>query len=349
MFALDCDYCFHRNKKTDWEFSRMEVIIFEKFICDLAELLEEKEEVEVIWHGGEPLVRGLDFYGKVIDIAAQYSKGKRINHCLQTNGMLINQSWAKFFKVNDFKVGVSIDGPEAFHDVFRKTKERTGSFSKVIAAIELLQGYEIPLGIVVVVHAVNAQYPKEIFDFAKHLGVKKIQISPCVETEDGSRTSFSVKPKEFARFICKIYDLWVKEGDAGIEIGYVNDIVDTFLGMEARNCILSDNCHGFLVLEANGDIKPCEDLFGEKAVFGNITQNSLGEIVSSVAYKSFYERISTKRKYKCGECEWFEICRGGCPHQWKSFKTGKTILCESNKIIFQYIAESIQWLYSRKT
>lgn len=144
-----------------------------------------------------------------------------------------------------------------------------------------------------------------------------------------------------------MYDLWVKEDDPSIEIGYINDIVDTFLGIESRNCILSDNCHGFLVLEANGDVKPCEELFGKKIVFGNITKNSLSGIVSSGDYKSFYETISAQRRHKCGGCEWFGVCQGGCPHQWKNFETGKTLLCEANKIIFQHIAKSIYGLYSK--
>lgn len=181
---LSCSYCFHRDKKVSSEFSRMKIVIFEKFIRDLI-ALKEKGEIEIIWHGGEPLMRGLDFYEKVIAIISPYSKEKNINHCLQTNGILVNEEWAKFFKFNNFKIGISTDGPEVLHNVFRKTKARISSFGKVVAAIELLQSYEIPLGIVVVVHSMNARHPKEIFDFAKQLGIKKIQISPCVEIKDG--------------------------------------------------------------------------------------------------------------------------------------------------------------------
>lgn len=345
---LACEYCFHRNKNQD-DFSRlMSISDFEKFFDSWLKAFPNQEKFEIIWHGGEPMLRGIDFYKEVINvISGRPSMKNKISHCLQTNGLLVNDKWAEFFKKNNFKIGLSIDGPERIHDTYRKSRNNQGTFQRTMKSVEILRNHDIAFGQVVVVHKGNIDHPEEIFSFVKELKVNKLQISPCFELDGGARSSFSVSPVQFGRFICKIFDLWIEEDNPEISIGYLDDIVESFLGYDCFNCLLSDRCHNFLVFDWNGDVRPCETIFNENVIFGNIRDSELGEIINSEMYKNFYSAISKRRKDVCGECEWFEICKGGCPHHWPSFEVGKTSLCEANKVIFNHIGQSIRDIYSK--
>lgn len=326
----------------------MSVDCFDKFLLSWMKILPNNGEFEIIWHGGEPLLRGIDFYKQVVEITFKHSDNKRnFSHCLQTNGTLINEGWAKFFKENNFKVGLSIDGPLESHNFYRKDKNDKIILKKIKDNVLILQEHSVSFGQVVVVHSGNVDCPQEIFDFSKKLGVTKIQISPCFEIEENKALPFSIHPEQFGIFICKLYDIWLKEDNPKISIGYIDDIVESFLGYDCFNCLLSDRCNNFLVIDWDGNVKPCEELFGNKIIFGNINEKSIEEITASSLYSNFYSRISQRRKDVCGNCGWFEICKGGCPHHWPSFHAGKTVLCEANKIIFGHIGESIKNIYSK--
>lgn len=345
---LSCDYCFHRNKNQNNFSKTMSISNFENLFLNWVETLPSDGSFEIIWHGGEPLLRGIDFYKRAVDIVSAHSTvNRKISHCLQTNGLLIDKYWAEFFKKNNFNIGLSVDGPRKIHDLYRKSRNGLGSFERIMSNIAVLKDYNISFGQVAVVHNGNVNYPEEIFEFIKKLKVNKLQISPCFEIDNGKRLLFAINPKQFGEFMCKLYDLWIKEDNPEISIGYLDDIVESFLGYECFNCLLSDRCHNFLVLDWNGDVRPCEYVFGEEIIFGNIKEMSLIGIVNSEAHKHFYNSISQRRKEVCGDCEWFEICKGGCPHHWVNFETGKTALCEANKIIFNHIGSSIHSIYSK--
>lgn len=306
-----------------------------------------RKELELVWHGGEPLIRGLDFYSRAVMFAKKTSEPElKIIHCLQTNGTLINKNWAEFFKQNTFKVGVSLDGPEALHNQFRRYKNGNGSFADVMRGIELLASQNVKYGMVTVVSSANIDCPDEIFQLAKDLKVEKLQISPCVEVGKG-KAPFTVSPKKFGLFMCRLYDLWIEENNPDLSIGYLEDVVDVLLGRECNNCILGDHCHNFMVFDWNGQLSPCEDLFARHESFGNIKTTSLRSVLDSGARRGFYQRISEQKVKSCGHCEWFEMCKGGCPYQWKSFKSGKTHLCLGNKILFEHVSQSIEKMYSQ--
>ena len=343
---LACDYCFHRNKVQDDFSKRLDYSIFEKFFIEWLELLPEKGDFDIIWHGGEPTLRGIEFYEMVAYLVSSHSTNERkLTNCIQTNGVTITEEWADFIRDNHFNVGLSIDGPKKLHDSYRKTRAGKGSFEDISKAMNIFRNKNISFGVVIVINGGNVLYPKEIFEFMKEQGIKKVQLSPCMEIGKGNDESpYSVALNQFASFICKLFDLWVAEGNPKISIGYIDDIVDSILGEEYYNCILSDRCHDFIVLDWNGDILPCETLFNKKVCFGNIIESSLKSIV--INNQGYYKKISEVRMDKCKSCEWFSLCQGGCPYHWPSMGEGKTSFCESNKKIFKHIASSIKDIYS---
>ena len=344
---LQCDYCFHRHKRQQAH-ALMTSQTVACFISQFMECTPDHLETEIIWHGGEPLLWGLSRFKQAVEIcASNASTSVQLTHCIQSNGTLINKQWAQFFKDHNFKVGLSIDGPLNFHDAFRRDRHNGGTFTRVMKAADCLHSAEIDFGMVIVVHARNVESPRDILRMIHNLGVKKVQISPCMEVgHQEPKDNYSITSHQFARFMCEMYDLWASMSDGTLSIGYLEDIVNTVLGDECDNCLLCDGCHNFLVLDWNGDIKPCEDLFGKSVIFGNIHQTHLSNILASDQYRIFYQLISDRKHTTCSSCEWFELCKGGCPYQWPSYEAGKTALCVANQIIFRHITSSLKKAYA---
>ena len=100
--------------------------------------------VTITWHGGEPMLAGLDFYREAVEAERELRPpGMESRNNLQTNGLLLDESWCRFLAENRFDVGVSIDGPAAVHDRYRKDASEQGTFDRVVRGIRLLQSHGI--------------------------------------------------------------------------------------------------------------------------------------------------------------------------------------------------------------
>ena len=142
---MDCEYCYYLEKSglyQERKQKRMSDETLERFTQAYIEC-QTSPFVQFTWHGGESLLRGLDFYRKALKFQRQYGQGREIQNCIQTNGLLLNDEWCRFFKDNDFLVGISIDGPEAMHDRYRKDCGGRGTFTRVMRGIERLHHHEV--------------------------------------------------------------------------------------------------------------------------------------------------------------------------------------------------------------
>lgn len=341
---IRCGYCFHRNKNQADPVTLMTIDIAEKFIQQYIEAYPNAEEYEFIWHGGEPTMAGLSFFNTVVEIQNRFTpNGKQFVNGIQTNGILINQEWAEFFKKNKFKVGVSIDGPQLLHDAYRVSAKGKGTYEKAVAAICLLQKNGIEVGCSAVIHSGNVNYPELIFGTLLSLGIKTFRLGPCIEVGRSGFESYSLKPLQFSKFVTRMFDLWWELDDPSIEIGFIADVIDGFKTGYSPCCVLSDDCKQFLVFDWDGSVKSCENLLGENQALGNIWNDSLKNILAKPQgrYFQLYDKIDGLRAASCSSCEWFEMCRGGCPYQWDLTKW-KTYLCEDHKIIFRHIGERLE-------
>ena len=128
---LACEYCYYLEKSKFYPDVKNHIMtdqILEKFIKEYMEC-QTMQEVLFTWHGGETLMRPISFYKKALELQRKYAGGRQIDNCIQTNGTLLNDEWCQFFKENNFLVGVSIDGPQEFHDEYRKNKLDKLSFA----------------------------------------------------------------------------------------------------------------------------------------------------------------------------------------------------------------------------
>lgn len=248
---LACDYCYYLEKSKLYVNNPKHVMsdeLLEKFIEEYINS-QTMPQVLFTWHGGETLMRPLAFYKKAMELQKKYANGRTIDNCIQTNGTLLTDEWCEFFKENNWLVGVSIDGPQEFHDEYRKNKLGKPSFVKVMQGINLLKKHGVEWNAMAVVNDFNADYPLEFYNFFKEIGSHYIQFAPIVERitphQDGRHLAsladkeksteladFSVSPEQWGDFLCALFDEWVKQ-DVGTCFNVYsyeeNDFVETSL------------------------------------------------------------------------------------------------------------------------
>ncbi|NQW03276.1 MAG: radical SAM protein [Acidobacteria bacterium] len=181
---LDCKYCFYLEKErlypgtTDWGMSDE---VLESFIRQHIEAHAQLPVVSFAWQGGEPTLRGVEFFERVVALQQQYAEGREIENAIQTNGILIDDECRTFLAEHKFLVGLSIDGPEALHDRYRVDRGGQPTFRDVMRALELLKKHKVAFNTLTVVNQENVKHPLEVYRFLRETGSGFIQFIPVVE------------------------------------------------------------------------------------------------------------------------------------------------------------------------
>ncbi len=314
---------------------------FIEFYKQWVHAIPENEQCDIIWHGGEPTLRGIKFYEQVFEACFLLTPANKIvSHAMQTNGVSMTPRWANLFRHYGIQVGVSIDGPAALHNSLRVNSLGLGTFDKAMRSYKLLTSLGMSTGVVVVVNKYNVHHPEAIFRFMHVNNIKRLQLSPCLEI--GSEPDdYSINGIEFADFICKLYDLLIESDDPDVSIGFIEDIVKFMLGYEHENCMLNDKCHNFAVLDWTGEIKSCDGMRNRQVKIGDLGNGGIASQPFQSKWRDVHEVISKSRLDNCAHCSWYQICHGGCPYHWPDNGPEKTIFCEAHKSIFTHIANSM--------
>ncbi len=353
---LACKYCFYLDKTqffSDDEIFRMSDDVLEKFTKDYIEALGNIPEINFSWQGGEPTILGVDFFRKAVELQKKYANGKKITNALQTNGTLINDEWCEFFKENNFLIGVSIDGPRELHDAFRVDKKNEGSFDNVVQGIEFLKKHKVDFNALTVVNQLNSQHPLKVYHFLKNLGVEFIQFIPIVEQKvfdpksevQADVTDFSVKPKEFGKFLSKIFDEWVTKDVGKTFVQQFDAALGNWLGVGGSVCVYSAICGNSVILEHNGDLYSCDHFMYPDYKLGNIMEKDLRKMVYSEFQIQFGRDKFLAVPTQCKECKVVFACRGGCPkHRFLTTsknEKGLNYLCKGFKYFYLHIAPAM--------
>ncbi|MBC7321228.1 anaerobic sulfatase maturase [bacterium] len=335
---LGCKYCFYSPKENLYQetYKRMDLDVLEIMI---KKVLEIGENITFCWQGGEPTLMGLPFYKMVIKYQEKYRKdGQRINNAFQTNGILIDEEWAEFFKENNFLVGLSIDGPSNLHDEYRLTKDGKPTHHIVLSKLKLLQRYKVDFNILTVVNDKNSKKPEALFRYFRELGVEYMQFIPCLEKDkDGKIAGFSVDPVSYGNFLCIMFDKWYNNGKPEC---YIREYEEWLIAYAygVNPCMFKPYCEGALVIEYNGDVYPCDFFVEPEWYLGNIREDSLEDIYNGGLYRRFSERKHIVDE-RCLKCKWLNLCWGGCP-KFRIDKKGKHInysyYCSSYQKFFNY-------------
>ena len=345
--TLACSYCQYLShlagENSNLVMSRE---ILHKSISQLLSLPSRK--VTFIWHGGESLLAGKDFYEDAICLQQQCQKGtQKVVNNIQTNATLLNQEWIDFLQKNNFNISISLDGPSEIHNIHRLYPSRKGSFTHVMQAVEFLMVKKAKFGLLVVLTKDSVNKAMEIYDFFISHDFKRFDFLPCIEInkETGEMIGSSITASEFADFMIQVFDLWIKDDNPNIHIRYFDNILTGLLGGEPNLCKFAGTCGNFITIDCNGDIYPCDNFIGyRKLKFGNILNDDLQTIIENDKYKDFVKRINTI-KPECSKCEWYQICRDGCPYYRYMFRqnfSDENYFCEARKSIFKHIERRVK-------
>ena len=359
---LRCKYCYYLEKGKFYSSSDSHVMDGESLEIFIKDYIESQpsEVITFNWHGGEALLRPLDFYKKIISLQKKYGVGSEITNTIQTNGTLLTTEWCEFFKENNWLVGLSIDGPQRLHDYYRLSHKGGSSFNEVMRGIDLLNKNGVEWNILATVNAVNADYPEETYTFLKNLGTQFIQFTPVVERikesgmlatpldDDAVIADFSVSPEKWGRFMCKIFDIWVKSDVGRIYVQLFDATLANRMGVPSPVCTMAKNCGDALAVEFNGDVYSCDHFVFPKYKLGNIHRQPLWKMSISSQQKKFGSKKSDSLPKKCLECPHLWGCHGECPRNRfiKTEEKGKRInyLCEGYKMFFEHITPSIDFM-----
>lgn len=362
---LACDYCYYLEKSNLYKDNPKHVMsdsLLEKFIEEYINS-QTMSQVLFTWHGGETLMRPISFYKKAIELQKKYARGRTIDNCIQTNGTLLNDEWCRFFKENNWLVGVSIDGPQEFHDEYRRTKQGRPSFVNVMKGIQLLNKHQVDWNALAVVNDFNADYPLDFYHFFKEIGCHYIQFSPIVERiykhgdgrhlasvedEEVELSDFSITPRQWGNFLCAIFDEWVKEDVGTYFIQLFDATLANWMGEQPGICTMAKTCGHAGVMEFNGDVYSCDHFVFPKYRLGNIHSKTLVEMLYSEKQQKFGQDKFDTLPTQCKQCKYVFACNGECPkNRFSKTSTGESglnYLCAGYYQFFDHVAKYMDFM-----
>lgn len=366
---LACEYCYYLEKKNlykDASADRRHVMsddMLERFIKMYIES-QSMPQILFSWHGGETLMRPLSFYKKVIELQKKYGGGLVIDNSIQTNGTLLTDEWCRFFKDNNWLVGVSVDGPQEFHDEYRRNNIGAPSFHKVMRGINLLKKHAVEWNALAVVNDFNADYPLDFYHFFKEIECRYIQFTPIVEriiphtdgrtlaspmdAHDAPLADFSVSPAQWGEFLCTIFDEWVKNDVGQYFIQLFDSTLANWAGVQPGVCTMARTCGHAGVMEFNGDVYSCDHFVFPEYKLGNIREKTLVEMMYSDRQQKFGTDKYDSLPGQCRRCKYLFACNGECPkNRFTVTADGEpslNYLCEGYYRFFEHVAPYMDFM-----
>lgn len=361
---LNCTYCYYLEKEKMYPGTRDFRMSPETLETYIQQFIEQTPgpEIAFAWQGGEPTLLGLEFFQRAIALQKKFCPpGKRVSNALQTNGTHLDRDWCRFFRQNQFLIGLSLDGPQEIHDAYRVDKGGKPTWSRVMAGLELLKSEGVEFNTLTVVNSRTSQYPREIYKFLRRHGSGFMQFIPIVErVGHGSIlapppdlspeaemqveypvTEWSVRPGAYGRFLCAIFDEWIQRDVGKVFVQIFDVMLGIWAGRGASLCVFMETCGSALALEHNGDLFSCDHYVYPEFKLGNIHQHHLAELANSPQQRAFGLAKRDSLPRYCRECEVRFACHGECPkHRFLKTPDGEpglNYLCAGYKKFLHHI------------
>lgn len=363
---LACKYCYYLEKNNLYQNSHRHLMSDEMLEQFTREYIEAQTMPQVLftWHGGEPLMRSIDFYKKALALQKKYAHGKQIDNVIQTNGTLLTDEWCEFFAKNHWLVGISIDGPQEYHDHYRVTPAGKPSWEKVMQGISLLKKHRVEWNAMAVVNAYNAEHPLEFYHFFRDNGCQYLQFTPIVERltehEDGRTLASladdreipladaSVTPQQWGNFLCTIFDDWVRHDVGKTFVEIFDCTLANWMGVLPGICAYSKECGHAGVMEHNGDVYSCDHFVFPEYKLGNIREQSLIDMLYGEKQQAFSRLKHTSLPRQCKECDMEFACHGECPknrfEKDKYGEPGLNYLCQGYYQYYSHVAPYMDFM-----
>ena len=365
---LACRYCYYLEKGEYYGHASgqhfMSDATLERYIREYIQT-QTSPEVCFTWHGGEPLLRPLDFYRKAMRLQALYADGRRISNCLQTNGLLLTTDWCRFLHDEGWLVGLSIDGTQAMHDAYRLSRNGTPSWEKVMRAVEQLDRYHVEWNAMATVHQGNVDRPLEFYTFFRNtLGCRFLQFTPVVERErvgvsDGPRLAqvgdeecrlapYSVLPHQWGNFLCTVFDEWVRHDVGYTFVQLFDATLAGWMGVQPGVCTYAEECGHAAVMEYNGDVYSCDHFVFPRHRLGNIHTHTLPQMLYGEKQTAFSRLKRDALPGQCRRCPWLKACHGECPRlrfaRTADGEPGLNFLCAGYQRYFSHVAPYMDFM-----
>jgi uncharacterized protein len=366
---LNCTYCYYLEKEKLYPNDKQKWFMSEKMLeTFIAQYIYSNPASSVLftWHGGEPVMRGMEFFEKIIALQRKYAEGKTIENSIQTNGTTLTEDWCRFFRDNHFLVGFSIDGPEHCHDHYRRYKSGQPSFAKAMKGMELLQKFQVEYNTLSVVNDYNSKFPLEIYRFLKGIGSRYMQFTPIVEwidphakqdelsilhatsAKEALIAKWSVDPVDYGNFLIHIFDEWVRKDVGEYFVITFDCMLANWMGVPPSLCIFAETCGHAGIIEYNGDVYSCDHYVFPEYKLGNISEKSLLTLMNSPFQKQFGLSKRDALPAYCNKCRFLDICFGECPKNRiinaPDGEPGLNYLCKGFKLFYDHIEPYMDYM-----
>jgi len=345
---LRCQYCFYEdisNNRTEKSMGIMSESTVQVLLENSFQLVDAGGTVSFAFQGGEPTVAGLPFFEKFTTEAERLCPaGVNLTFSIQTNGTLLNEAWANFFRQHQFLVGISLDGCKDLHNQFRVDEENAGTWNQAVRSLRLLQKFKVKTNALCVVTKQCARHPGQVYTGLKKLGVDYMQFIPCLDPIglDRGGMAFSLTPARYGQFLCRLFDLWYDDWANGQyrSIRLFDEYVHLILGDAPGTCSTCGKCGSYFVVEGDGSVYPCDFFVLDKWKLGTLGATTLEEIASGERLHAFFQ-WGTEKPPECTECRWRRLCNGGCKNDWIAGPTPHNYFCPAFRQFFTYAEERL--------
>lgn len=337
---MRCRYCFY----ADVADSRA-VRDYGMMSLDTLEILVEKVLAETTvactfgFQGGEPTLAGLDFYRRLLEFEKKHNRNNvAVSHSIQTNGLAVTPEWAEFWAANNFLVGVSVDADKRRHDDMRIDAAGKGTHNRCLAACRILDRYAVRYNILAVVTKGMAAHPDRTYRHYRERGFQYLQFIPCLDDLEGNASSHSLDAETYGKFLCRLFDLWLRDFMNGeyCSIRMFDNWIGILLGEPPESCDMVGRCRPYLLVEGDGTVFPCDFYAVDAYRMGNIVTDSIADLLEGEAARRFAAE-SYASDPRCGECEFYALCRGGCRrHREPLAESPANMYCESYRKFFAH-------------
>lgn len=341
---MDCTYCYVPGRKDNMimEDEVLRVLIAKVLRCSLVQ-----KQIEFLWHAGEPLAAGMDFYMRALQHINCYNHRRLgVRNTIQTNGTLLDDRWAHFLAEHDFGVGLSIDGPAELHDRCRRRWDGRGTHAAAMRALDALRRAGIEPGVICVLRRDSLDYPDEIFRFFRDAGFKWLGFN-VEEVENAHRRSSLTEGAHVAApqtaaayrlFMERLFSLWCAS-DRRLRIREFDDVLGVLLTKQKDPGYFrqpdESRAHRIITVLKTGSLTSfAPELAGaankefDDFIIGNIVRDEIEDAFCSPVFKKLAAAVQEGTFACARKCKHFDFCGGGFVSN-KYFENGSFVSTET--------------------
>ncbi|HEY4415165.1 MAG TPA: anaerobic sulfatase maturase [Verrucomicrobiae bacterium] len=375
---LDCKYCFYLDKEALFDrgarFRMSEEVLSAYIQQQIA--AQRGSEILFAWQGGEPTLMGVDFFERAVALQRLHAGGRTVQNAFQTNGVLLDDAWGEFLKRENFLVGLSIDGPQPLHDLYRVDKGGKPTFERVMRGLGMLKKHGVDFNTLTVVHRENAKHPLEVYNFLKEIGSGFLQFIPLVErlpaaestarglthappptagTAETQVTEWTVRAPDYGEFLVGMFEEWVRQDVGKVYVQLFDVSLGLWMGQPSGLCLFRETCGDAVALEHNGDVFSCDHFVYPGYRLGNLLNTSLGDMVRGEKQRAFGAAKASTLPAYCRSCDVRFACNGECPKNrfihTPDGEAGLNYLCAAYQRFFRHVDPAMRgmaWLVQNR-